>query len=407
MSPGGARQAAERSARASYGRLLSILAARSGDIAAAEDALAEAFASALRRWPEDGVPANPDAWLVTAARRTLANAARHRGVQAAAAAEIERRISPVFPEDDAALPDKRLELLFVCAHPAVEVTMRAPLMLQAVLGLDAARIGSAFLVAPATMGQRLVRLKARLRDSGVRFAAPDAGDLSGRLEDVLAAIYAGYGVGWDDIVGADSTVRGLAEEAIYLARVIVELLPDEPEPRGLLALMLYCEARRAARRDGEGRFIPLSQQDARLWNRDMIIEAEGLLTSAARHARFGRFQCEAAIQSVHCQRPLVGGTNFQALATLYDLLARHHPTIGVLVSQAAMLAESGEPAAGLAALDALPPERTAAYQPYWAARAHCLMLLGEASEASTALQRAIGLTEDPGIRDYLRSRAPG
>ncbi len=406
MSQDGARRAAERSARTSYGRLVSILAARSRDIAGAEDALAEAFAAALQRWPEDGVPANPDAWLITAARRTMSNAARHRGVQAAAAVELERHSADLLP-DLTTLPDKRLELLFVCAHPAIDAAMRAPLMLQTVLGLDAVRIGAAFLVAPATMGQRLVRLKAKIRDTGLRFAAPDQGDLPDRLDDVLAAIYATFGAGWQEITGVDATLAGLAEEAIYLARLIVDLMPDEPEPRGLLALMLYCEARRAARRDPQGQYVPLTRQDARLWNRDVIIEAEGLLTSAARHRRFGRFQCEAAIQSVHCQRPITGHTNFQALSTLYDLLIAHHPTIGALVGRAGMLADSGDPTTALAALDALPPERTARYQPYWATRAHCLKLLDRLPDHNEALSHAISLTDDEGLRTFLRATALG
>jgi RNA polymerase sigma-70 factor, ECF subfamily len=404
MSEDGARQAAERSARASYGRLLSILAARSRDIAGAEDALSEAFAAALRCWPEDGVPANPDAWLITAARRTMLNTARHLGVHAVAAAEIERHYAGLSSEG-ATLLDKRLELLFVCAHPAVDAAMRAPLMLQTVLGLDAARIGAAFLVAPSTMGQRLVRLKARIRDTGLRFSAPDMDDMPERLGDVLAAIYAAFGASWDDVAGADSTVSGLAGEAIYLAGLIVDLMPDEPEPRGLLALMLYCEARRGARRDAQGRYVPLSRQNTHLWNWGMITKAEGLLTSAARHARFGRFQCEAAIQSVHSQRPIIGRTNFAALVALYDLLTERHPTLGALVGRAAMLADSGDPAAALVALDALPTERVATYQPYWAARAHCLKVLGHTRGHEEALVRAIDLTADEGIRAFLRASA--
>lgn len=220
---------------------------------------------------------------------------------------------------------------------------------------------------------------------------------------MLAAIYAAFGAGWDDVAGADRTVRGLTEEAIYLARLIVDLAPEEPEARGLLALMLYCEARRDARRDAEGRFVPLSRQDARLWSRDMIIEAEGLLSTASRHGRFGHFQCEAAIQSVHVHRPITGRTNMAALRTLYDLLAAHHPGVGVLVARAAMLAEAGDPAAALEALAELPAERAAAYQPYWAARAHALRLVGRGAEAVAAYDRAIGLSEDEGVRAFLRA----
>jgi RNA polymerase sigma-70 factor (ECF subfamily) len=393
-----ARRAAEAAARGSYGRLVAILAARTRDIAAAEDALAEAFAAALRSWPERGVPANPDAWLLTAARNALSNARRHHRVRDAAAAEVLRRCEELA-EAGQEIPDERLRLMFVCAHPAIDRGVRTPLMLQAVLGLDAARIGAAFLVAPAAMGQRLVRAKARIRDAGLRFAVPEGPDLAERLAEVLDAIYAAYGTGWDALT--DAGLRGLAAEAIHLGRVAAALMPEATEPRGLLALMLYCEARRTARRDAEGRFVPLARQDARLWNRDMIIEAEGLLTAASRAGQFGRFLCEAAIQSVHVQRPVTGRTNFAALRVLYDLLARHAPGVGVEVARAAMLLEAGDVAAAGAALDALPAAEVDAYQPYWVARARLARACGQAEAAAEALHRAIGLTTDPALRDFL------
>jgi RNA polymerase sigma-70 factor (ECF subfamily) len=201
--------------------------------------------------------------------------------------------------------------LFLCAHPALDEAIRTPLMLQTVLGLDAERIARAFLVAPSAKGQRLVRVKARIRDAGLRFVLSEAEMTAGRLGDVLDAIYVAFDTGWDAEDGTD-----LTGEAVFLARLIVAQMPGEPEPQGLLALMLYCEARRAARRDTEGRFVPLDRQDAKAWNRSMIIEAEGLLAQASRRAQFGRFQCEAAIQSVHIQRPITGVTNWAALETL-------------------------------------------------------------------------------------------
>ncbi len=394
--------AAERAARDAYGRLLALLVARSRDIAACEDALSEAFLAALRTWPVDGVPANPQAWLMTAARNHLHNMRRHQGVVDASAADLALLQDEAAPEAPA-VPDDRLKLLFVCAHPAIDAAVRTPLMLQTVLGLDAAQIGAAFLVAPATMGQRLVRAKAKIRDAGMRFELPDAADMPERLEDVLAAVYAAYGTSWDAVPGADTGPLDLVDEALFLARLLASLLPDEPEPRGLLALMLYCEARRPARRAADGSFVPLKRQDARLWRRDLIVEAEAHLTTAAQHGRFGRYACEAAIQSVHVQRPITGRTNHEALATLYGLLARHCPSVGVLVAQAAARVEAGDPADALAVLSRLSPSDVTGYQPYWVTLARAESDAGNHATAQQALERAIGLSEDSAVRAYLRT----
>jgi RNA polymerase sigma-70 factor, ECF subfamily len=290
--------AVERAARQSYGRLLAILAARSRDLPLAEEALAEAFARALELWPAQGVPTNPEGWLLTVARNGLSNRYRHDRTRAEAIADLVLFYVGETSEAEA-IGDERLALMFVCAHPAVDPAARTPLMLQTVLGLDAARIAAAFLVPPATMGQRLVRAKARIKELRVRFALPEADDLPDRMADVLEAIYGAFGVDWNGAQGS-----GLPEEAIHLARVLAALMPDEPEVKGLLALMLYIHARRAARQGAE--FVPLSEQDAGLWDRDQVIEAEGLLTQAARAGQFGRFTCEAAIQSVHAQRAVTG-----------------------------------------------------------------------------------------------------
>lgn len=397
-----AAETAEQVARKSYGRLLAILASRTRDIAAAEDALAEAFVAALRAWPEGGVPANPDAWLLTAARNSILNSERHQRVRYAAEAELERRYQGSVVGDET-IPDERLKLLFVCAHPAIDATIRAPLMLQTVLGLDAKRIAAAFLIAPATMGQRLVRAKAKIRDSGLRFEVARVEEMPSRLGDVLNAMYAAYGSDWDAL-GEKSTV-GLNEEALYLGRLLVSLMPEQPEARGLLALMLYCEARRPARRDSEGGFVPLQRQNAKLWSRDMIIEAEGELTWASTFGRFGRFQCEAAIQSVHVQRPITGVTNYKALRTLYDLLLVHAPSTGAQVSRAVVIMESGDAASALQALEAIPESFTEEYQPFWIAKFHVLRTLGLAS-ADRALDRALELTQEEGVRRFLLALKP-
>ena len=401
-------RAAELAARTSYGRLLAYLAARARDVAAAEDALGDAFAAALETWPRVGVPDNPDAWLLVAARRRLVDRARHGGVEATAAATL--RLVAETAEANASrksiFPDERLKLLFVCAHPAIDEAARTPLMLQAVLGLDAARIASAFLVAPATMSQRLVRVKAKIRDAGIGFEVPAPEELPERVQSVLDAIYAAYGTGWEDVAGADPRSRGLAGEAIWLGRLVVALLPDEPEAGGLLALMLCCEARRPARRDASGAYVPLIRQDVTRWSRPMIDEAERVLVSASRRRRLGRFQLEAAIQSVHAQRAVTGRTDWEAIALLYEGLVRLSPTIGALVAQAGALAEARGADAGLAALEALPRDVISSYQPYWALRAHLLKRRGRPDEARDAYARAIGLSEDRAVREFLSGETP-
>ena len=392
-----AGQAAELAARVSYGRLLAYLAARWRDVARAEDALGDALLAALETWPRTGVPDTPVAWLLTAARRRLVDGARHAGVAAAAEADLKVMLDERADASPAAFPDERLALLFVCAHPAIDEAARTPLMLQTVLGLDAARIASAFLVAPATMSQRLVRVKAKIREAGIRFEMPVPGELAARLDAVLEAIYAAYGSGWEDVAGADPRRRGLAEEAIWLGRLVARLRPDEPEAQGLLALMLHCEARRAARRDAAGAYVPLGFQDLRRWSRPMIEEAEEVLAGAARLKAAGRFQLEAAIQSdaeIHRLRR----------SLLYEGLLRHAPTIGARVAHAAALGEARDDEAGLAALDAIPPDEVATYQPYWALRGHMLKALGRAAEAGEAYERAIGLSEDPAVRAFLLGR---
>jgi RNA polymerase sigma-70 factor (ECF subfamily) len=254
------------------------------------------------------------------------------------------------------------------------------------------------------MSQRLVRVKAKIREAGIRFEMPAPGELAARLDAVLEAIYAAYGSGWEGVAGSDPRRRGLAEEAIWLGRLVARLLPDEPEAQGLLALMLYCEARRAARRNAAGAYVPLGFQDLRRWSRPMIEEAEEVLAGAARLKAAGRFQLEAAIQSVHAQRVRTGETDWEAVTLLYEGLLRHAPTIGARVAHAAALGEARDAEAGLAALDAIPPDQVATYQPYWALRGHVLKALGRAAEAGQAYERAIGLSEDPAVRAFLLGR---
>jgi RNA polymerase sigma-70 factor (ECF subfamily) len=402
-----ARAAAEFAARASYGRLLSLLARQWRDLSAAEDALADAFRAALENWPRTGVPARPEAWLLTTARRVLIDRARAQSVRTDAEPTLALLFDQFAMTEPALFPDDRLKLLFVCAHPAIDASARTPLMLQTVLGLDAARIAAAFLTSASALGQRLVRAKAKIRDAGIAFAAPEQSELAARLDAVLQAVYAAYGSGWEDVAGADPKRRGLATEAIWLGRLIAGLLPREPEAHGLLALMLHCEARRAARRDASGAFVALAEQDVALWSRAMIGQAETALGEASKLGRIGPFQLEAAIQSVHAARAATGRTDWLALAHLHEGLARLAPTTGVLVSRAAAFAEAFGPERGLALLAELPEAEIVSYQPFWALRAQLLRRLAREAEARIAFDRAIGLTYDPAVRAFLAHRRDG
>ena len=392
----------ERVARESYGRLVAYLSSHTHDVGSAEDALSDALIAALATWPRDGVPQNPEAWLLTAARRSFIDLVRHRQVALASEPTLlllreEREEMTLSVE----FPDERLKLLFVCAHPAIDPAMHTPLMLQTVLGLDAARIGGAFLISPKTMGQRLVRAKTKIRDGGIQFEIPQDRELPQRLDAVLEAIYAAFGIGWDDMAGVDQPGRDLAEEAIWLARVLLRLLPEEAEVRGLLALMLHCEARRAARRGPDGRYIPLSTQDTKQWSLPLIAEAERHLAEAFRPGRSGRFQLEAAIQSVHAERARSGRIDWAAIAIFYEQLIRISPTLGARTGHAAAIAETSGPEGGLAILDAIASDEVSGYQPYWAVRAHLLQQLGKTPEALAAFDQAIGLAEDPAVRQFL------
>jgi predicted RNA polymerase sigma factor len=408
MNAGGpveAHRAIERVARESYGRLVAYLSANTRDVASAEDALSNALISALTTWPRDGVPQNPEAWLLTAARHSFIDLVRHRQVaEASEPTLLLLREDSVDMNLSAEFPDERLKLLFVCAHPAIDPAMHTPLMLQTVLGLDAARIAHAFLISPANMGQRLVRAKTKIRDGGIQFEVPQQDELPPRIDAVLEAIYAAFGIGWDDMAGVDQRGRDLAEEAIWLGRVLLQLMPEEAEVRGLLALMLHCEARRRARRGPDGRYIPLSEQDPKQWSRPLIDEAERLLAEASSHRQAGRFQLEAAIQSVHADRTRSGRTEWSAIVMFYEQLLRISPTLGTRTGYAAAVGEANGPQVGLAILDRINPNDVSAYQPFWAVRAHLLQRLGKTSEAADAFDRAIGLAEDSAVRNFLLQR---
>jgi RNA polymerase sigma-70 factor (ECF subfamily) len=386
---------------------VAFLAARTRDLHAAEDAVADALTAAAEQWTTTGIPANPEAWLLTTARRRMIDSLRRRQTETAAEAQLKAQAAdaqfaadPSVHEIDV-IPDERLKLLFTCAHPAIDQSVRTPLLLQAVLGLDAARVASAFLVSPTAMGQRLVRAKTKIRDAGIAFEVPERPQLPERLEVVMQAIYAAYSAGWDAVDGVEDRLADLAAEAIDLARLLCELMPDEPEPKGLAALMLHSESRRAARRSPAGEYVPLADQDTTLWNRPMMAEAEHLIRDAARFRRVGPYQVLASIQSAHASRAATGATPWNALAAMYDVLLTMMPTPGVAVARAAALAEVRGPVAALAALDQIDPAAVGDYQSFWAVRAHLLAQSGDVEAARQAYQRAIGLCDDTAMRAFL------
>jgi RNA polymerase sigma-70 factor (ECF subfamily) len=401
------RETAEAVARRSYGKLVAFLAARTGDVASAEDALSAAFTAALTEWQVSGIPRNSEAWLMAVARNKLVDAARRRQGSERAAGDLRMMAEELAASaaDDAYIPDDRLRLMFACAHPAIDPGVRAALILQTVLGFDAATIASAFLLSPDAMSQRLVRAKNKIREAGIPFRLPEREELRERLDSVLEAIYAVFSEGWSDPAGTELRHRNLAEEGIWLGRLVASLLPEEPEALGLLALMLHADARRGARRDAAGEYVPLAEQDVALWNAKFIEEAEALLFRAGAMGVVGRYQLEAAVQSAHAVRRLTGGSDWAAIERLYEALAAIIDSPVVTINRAIAIAEARGPAAGLAMLDTLALDaQLGEYQSYWAARAALLARAGQTDGADQAYQMAIGLEPDPAVRRFLQRR---
>src|SRR5882757_1711887 len=390
-------------ARDSYGRLLAVLAAPTRDIAAAEDALSDALERALARWPDDGIPANAEGWLLTVARNRLRDVWKSSGYRMTEPLDESDYASTSLEDDMPAIPDRRLELMLVCAHPAIAPNIRTPLMLQSVLGVEAAAIAIAFAVEPSAMAQRLVRAKKRIRDAGIPFVLPERHDLAERLPAVLEAVYGAYAIDWQ-LAPQAAPIESLSAEALHLALVLAELLPDEPEVLGLAALVCLSEARRPARRTADGGFVPLGEQDTNLWDEVLVARGEALLRRAHDHRSPGRFQYEAAIQSAHCARATQGKVDVSALQRLHRALLRVAPSLGAAVAAAAVDGEIDGPDAGLRALDAITDPAVERFQPAWTTRAHLLSEAGRAAEAADAYRRAIELTSDPGVAEHLLRR---
>jgi predicted RNA polymerase sigma factor len=401
-----AHNTADAVARRSYGKLVAFLVARTRDVAAAEDALSEAFASALTEWPLKGCPSNPEAWLLTVARRKIIDMFRGQRRHEIAAERMQVMAEGLdAAAADVHIPDQRLALMFVCAHPAIEAGVRAPLILHVVLGLDAKTMASAFLTSPAAMGKRLVRAKDKIRQAGIPFSVPGREELPSRLDTVLDAIYAAFTEGWADPGGSDVARRDLTEEAMFLASLVTELLPDEPESLGLLALMLHAEARRRARRQAYGEYVPLAEQDSALWDSQMIADAEALLRRASALGSIGRYQLEGALQSAHVHRCSTGHANWEDVVQLYDALFALTGSPVVAINRALAIAELHGASIGLEAIQEVAGEaRLAEYQPYWAARAELLAKTGAHDEARRAYEMAIGLERDPAVRRFLQGR---
>ncbi|WP_425408763.1 RNA polymerase sigma factor [Hyphococcus sp.] len=397
-----ARAIAEQTARASYGKLLAWLCSRTSDVAGAEDALADAFRAALEHWPDNGVPHAPEAWILTTARRKLIDQSRKNKTRADAASTLLLAAEEAQDalQNEVVFPDERLKLMLACAHPAIDASIHTPLMLQTVLGLDAARIASAFLISPKAMSARLVRAKRKIKAANIPFAEPSIDTLPLRINALLEAIYAAYGTGWNDDDGADENSRGLTFEAIFLAKLVSDLSPDAAEAWGLLSLMLHAEARRAARRR-DGIYVPLREQDTNLWDKQLIQKAERALSHAWRLNQPGRYQIEAAIQSAHAASKLSGRDVSDDIIVLYQRLIEIAPSIGAQVSYAAALSSGGQHDEALLVLDSIAANLIDSYQPYWAIRAHVLNALNRHAGAQSAYDRAIGLASDPAVRTFL------